>query len=138
MKRLNFNAVRCSHYPNHPLWYEVCSKLGLYVVGERPLLLIDSLLSAGGVAWEATACGFAWQAPQLAWQPCRPPACQPTCAARFPLPSAPPPGRPADEANVETHGFDPGLCNNHLNPACSPLWLNAIVGARLLACGGAC
>ena len=83
MKRLNFNAVRCSHYPNHTLWwvpawqrrqgmlrldpgraqaapaagvaacwlprlftpsppacalrvcrYELCSKLGLYVVGE--------------------------------------------------------------------------------------------------------
>lgn len=35
MKRLNLNAVRCAHYPNHPLWYELCSKLGLYVVGER-------------------------------------------------------------------------------------------------------
>lgn len=34
----------------------------------------------------------------------------------------------SDEANVETHGFDPALVNNHLNPACSPLWLNAIVG----------
>lgn len=34
MKQLNFNAVRCSHYPNHPLWYELCTKLGLYVVGE--------------------------------------------------------------------------------------------------------
>ena len=34
MKRFNFNAVRCSHYPNHPLWYELCSKYGLYVVGE--------------------------------------------------------------------------------------------------------
>lgn len=34
MKQLNFNAVRCSHYPNHPLWYELCAKLGLYVVGE--------------------------------------------------------------------------------------------------------
>ncbi|PRW56286.1 Beta-galactosidase isoform A [Chlorella sorokiniana] len=70
MKQLNFNAVRCSHYPNHPLWYELCAKLGLYVV---------------------------------------------------------------DEANVETHGFDPALCNNHLNPACSPLWLNAIVdrGVRM-------
>lgn len=33
-----------------------------------------------------------------------------------------------DEANVETHGFDPALCNNHLNPVCSPLWLNAILG----------
>lgn len=34
----------------------------------------------------------------------------------------------SDEANVETHGFDPALVNNHLNPACSPLWTNAIVG----------
>lgn len=34
MKQLNFNAVRCSHYPNHPLWYELCNKYGLYVVGE--------------------------------------------------------------------------------------------------------
>jgi beta-galactosidase len=34
----------------------------------------------------------------------------------------------ADEANVETHGFDPALSNNHRNPACSPLWLHAIVG----------
>lgn len=38
-----------------------------------------------------------------------------------------------DEANVETHGFDPGLCNNPANPACSPLWLPAIVdrGVRM-------
>jgi beta-galactosidase len=77
MKQFNFNAVRCSHYPNHSLWYELCSKYGLYVV---------------------------------------------------------------DEANVETHGFDPALQANHLNPACSPLWLNAIVGAhaaptlRLMLC----
>jgi hypothetical protein len=34
MKQFNFNAVRCSHYPNHSLWYELCSKYGLYVVGE--------------------------------------------------------------------------------------------------------
>jgi len=70
MKQFNFNAVRCSHYPNHPLWYEVCSAIGLYVV---------------------------------------------------------------DEANVETHGFDPGLCNNPSNPACSPLWMSAIVdrGVRM-------
>ena len=24
MKQHNFNAVRCSHYPNHPLWYRLC------------------------------------------------------------------------------------------------------------------
>ncbi|MBK2980101.1 beta-galactosidase, partial [Klebsiella pneumoniae] len=25
MKQNNFNAVRCSHYPNHPLWYTLCA-----------------------------------------------------------------------------------------------------------------
>lgn len=65
MKRHNFNAVRCSHYPNNSLWYELCTAYGLYVV---------------------------------------------------------------DEANVETHGFDPGLTNNQVNPACSPLWTASIVG----------
>lgn len=34
MKQLNINAVRCSHYPNDPLWYKLCDKYGLYVVDE--------------------------------------------------------------------------------------------------------
>ncbi len=34
MKQHNFNAVRCSHYPNHPLWYRLCDQYGLYVVDE--------------------------------------------------------------------------------------------------------
>jgi beta-galactosidase len=34
MKRHNFNAVRCAHYPNHPLWYRLCDQYGLYVVDE--------------------------------------------------------------------------------------------------------
>ncbi len=34
MKRFNFNAVRTSHYPNDPLWYDLCDELGLYVVDE--------------------------------------------------------------------------------------------------------
>lgn len=34
MKQHNFNAVRCSHYPNHPLWYALCDEYGLYVVDE--------------------------------------------------------------------------------------------------------
>ena len=34
MKRHNFNAVRCSHYPNHPDWYDLCDQYGLYVVDE--------------------------------------------------------------------------------------------------------
>lgn len=34
MKSLNINAVRTSHYPNDPRWYELCDKYGLYVVDE--------------------------------------------------------------------------------------------------------
>lgn len=34
MKQNNFNAVRCSHYPNHPLWYQLCDQYGLYVIDE--------------------------------------------------------------------------------------------------------
>ena len=34
MKQNNFNAVRCSHYPNHPLWDTLCDRYGLYVVDE--------------------------------------------------------------------------------------------------------
>ena len=34
MKRNNINAVRTSHYPNHPRWYELCDRFGLYVVDE--------------------------------------------------------------------------------------------------------
>ncbi len=34
MKQFNINAVRTSHYPNTPLWYELCDKYGLYVVDE--------------------------------------------------------------------------------------------------------
>ena len=34
MKDLNVNAVRTCHYPNDPLWYELCDRYGLYVVDE--------------------------------------------------------------------------------------------------------
>lgn len=34
MKALNVNAVRTSHYPNDPYWYELCDEYGLYVVDE--------------------------------------------------------------------------------------------------------
>lgn len=34
MKQHNFNAVRCSHYPNNSLWYRLCDRYGLYVVDE--------------------------------------------------------------------------------------------------------
>ncbi len=34
MKANNFNAVRTCHYPNHPVWYQLCDEHGLYVVDE--------------------------------------------------------------------------------------------------------
>jgi beta-galactosidase/evolved beta-galactosidase subunit alpha len=37
IKRAHFNAVRCSHYPNHPCWYELCDAYGLYVIDEADL-----------------------------------------------------------------------------------------------------
>ncbi|MBB6673382.1 DUF4981 domain-containing protein [Cohnella nanjingensis] len=37
MKRHNINAVRTSHYPNHPKWYELCDEYGLYVIDETNL-----------------------------------------------------------------------------------------------------
>lgn len=34
MKRFNINAVRTSHYPDDPRWYDLCDKYGLYLVAE--------------------------------------------------------------------------------------------------------
>lgn len=34
MKQFNINAVRTSHYPNDPLWYQLCDEYGLYLVDE--------------------------------------------------------------------------------------------------------
>ncbi len=37
MKQFNFNAVRLSHYPNDPLWYDLCDEYGLYLIDEANL-----------------------------------------------------------------------------------------------------
>lgn len=34
MKRHNVNAVRMSHYPESPLWYDLCDRYGLFIVDE--------------------------------------------------------------------------------------------------------
>jgi len=34
MKRLNINVVRTSHYPNHPFFYELCNRHGIYMIDE--------------------------------------------------------------------------------------------------------
>ena len=37
MKQFNFNAVRTSHYPNDPYFYDLCDKYGIYVMDEANL-----------------------------------------------------------------------------------------------------
>ncbi|MFX0013042.1 MAG: glycoside hydrolase family 2 TIM barrel-domain containing protein [Promethearchaeota archaeon] len=34
IKQFNINAVRNSHYPNNPKWYDLCDQYGLYVIDE--------------------------------------------------------------------------------------------------------
>ncbi len=34
MKQLNVNAVRTSHYPNNPYFYDLCDQYGIYVLAE--------------------------------------------------------------------------------------------------------
>lgn len=37
MKQLNINAVRTSHYPNDPRWYDLCDQYGIYITSESNL-----------------------------------------------------------------------------------------------------
>ena len=37
IKSHNFNAIRCSHYPNNPAFYELCTELGIYVMNEADI-----------------------------------------------------------------------------------------------------
>lgn len=55
LKAFNFNAVRCSHYTNHPAFYEFCSLYGLYVVDEADI--------------ETHGCGVTWDQGFLSKQP---------------------------------------------------------------------
>ncbi len=57
MKQHNINAVRTSHYPNVPRWYELTDEHGLYVVDEANIeshgMGFDSDVTlAGKVAWQ--------------------------------------------------------------------------------------
>ena len=37
MKQLNINAVRTSHYPDDPRWYDLCDQYGIYLTAESNL-----------------------------------------------------------------------------------------------------
>lgn len=56
MKRHNINAVRSSHYPNHPFWYDLCDRYGLYVVDEaniesHPLAISEETQVGNEMSW---------------------------------------------------------------------------------------
>ena len=53
MKRHNINAVRTSHYPNQPLWYDLCDEYGIYVIDEANLEThgIRERIPAGDPRW---------------------------------------------------------------------------------------
>lgn len=47
MKKLNINAVRCSHYPDLEYWYDLCDRYGLYVIDEANIETHGSWLCGG-------------------------------------------------------------------------------------------
>ncbi len=47
MKQNNINALRTSHYPNHPYVYELCDTLGLYMMDEINLETHGTWMVAG-------------------------------------------------------------------------------------------
>jgi beta-galactosidase len=56
MKQNNINAVRSSHYPNHPYWYDLCDRYGLYVIDEANIeshpLALDATTQLGNeLSW---------------------------------------------------------------------------------------
>ncbi|PCH74902.1 MAG: beta-galactosidase [Flavobacteriaceae bacterium] len=56
MKQNNINAVRSSHYPNHPHWLDLCDTYGLYVIDEANIeshpLAIDPKTQIGNeMSW---------------------------------------------------------------------------------------
>ena len=48
IKAHNFNAIRTSHYPNSPLFLELCDEIGLYVIGETDLEIHGGVELYGG------------------------------------------------------------------------------------------
>ena len=56
MKQNNINAVRSSHYPNDPLWYDLCDRYGLWVIDEaniesHPLAISEATQLGNEMSW---------------------------------------------------------------------------------------
>jgi len=54
MKQHNINAVRTSHYPDDPRWYDVCDRFGLYVIDEADLETHGMAIGAPGQPADAS------------------------------------------------------------------------------------
>ena len=74
MKSNNVNAVRTSHYPNDPRWYDLCDEYGIYLIDEANLEThgVGGLLSniprlAHGLPGAGDPHGRAGQEPSRAW-----------------------------------------------------------------------
>jgi beta-galactosidase len=70
MKQANLNAVRTSHYPNDPRWYDLADEYGLYVLDEANMESHGYMRAgdrAGSPAREAMLLGYKahWRAAQL-------------------------------------------------------------------------
>jgi beta-galactosidase len=37
MKQFNVNAMRCCHYPNQTVWYDLCDRYGIYLIDEADI-----------------------------------------------------------------------------------------------------
>ena len=51
MKQFNFNAVRTCHYPNDPVWYDLCDEYGIYVIDEANIEC-HGLANVGGPEYQ--------------------------------------------------------------------------------------
>ncbi|MEM1715728.1 MAG: glycoside hydrolase family 2 TIM barrel-domain containing protein [Thermofilaceae archaeon] len=62
MKQLNINTVRTSHYPNHPYWYHLCDRYGIYVIDEANIEChgLANIGRAGLILWNEPANNPEW------------------------------------------------------------------------------
>lgn len=59
MKRHNINAVRTSHYPNAPQFYQLCDELGLYVIDEADVETHGCVIVHNDLKWSKGYDGIA-------------------------------------------------------------------------------
>jgi beta-galactosidase len=53
MKQNNFNAVRTSHYPNTPAWYDMCDRYGIYLIDEANIECHGNTSLTRDETWQA-------------------------------------------------------------------------------------